>query len=83
MFKSKSWEIPRTGVIFLETIYPHELFSQCSKHGSDCVFSTFMIKYFIDDPHFPIEKPPFLTQNLSQLESNDWQLFLLESKFLI
>ena len=53
MFKSKSWEIPRTGVIVLETIYPHELFSQCSKHGSDCVFSTFRIKDFIDDPHFP------------------------------
>ena len=56
-------EIPRSGLIDLETINPHYLCHQCSKHDPIFLFVKFIIRYFNDEPHF-LERI-----NYSQVES--------------
>ena len=45
--------IPRSGVIDPETINPHDLCYQCSKHGTYFLLGKWKIKDFNDEPHFP------------------------------
>ena len=45
-------EIPSSGVIDPETINPHDLCNQCSKHRTDCLFGKLRIRGFNDEPHF-------------------------------
>ena len=45
-------EILMSGIIDPETINPHDLCYQCSKHGPDCLFCRLMIKDFNDEPNF-------------------------------
>ena len=56
-------EIPKSAFMGLETINPHYLCHQCSKHGPDCLFIKLIIKDFNDEPHF-LERI-----NYSQVES--------------
>ena len=46
-------EIPRSGLIDTETINPHDLYYQCSKHGPDFLFRKMRIEDFNDELHFP------------------------------
>ena len=46
-------KILRSGVTDLETINTHDLCYHCYKHGPDCFFGKWRIKYFNDEPHLP------------------------------